>query len=58
VQVISEKQRRLCEKCHFLSPECWDENGNIHCMGDLAKTTFVMLNGFEPLPKHEQQIDH
>ena len=50
----SEKQRRLCEKCHFLSLECWDDYGNIYCMGDIAKKTFVMLNGFEPLPKHER----
>lgn len=50
----SEKQRKLCERCHFLSPECWDEYGNIHCMGDVAEKTFVMLNGFKPLPKHER----
>lgn len=57
VKVTSKKQKALCERCSFLSPDCWPEGGGIDCWGDKHRESFIQANGFEPLPKREQEVD-
>lgn len=51
---LSDKQRRMCERCCFLSPECFPRGKLIDCMGDKHRSSFIRGNGFAPLPKRER----
>lgn len=53
MKVPTKAQNALCEKCSFLSPECFP-NGDIDCYGNENRQAFIHANGFAPLPADMQ----